>query len=93
MLLNVRNGDCTEDYWNLLLSRTPDMNKKIINPEEYVRLSFSNENVFSDNYKALQSLDVPIPQRTARHGNQAATKLASDDIVGLEPKLWNRCLR
>ena len=40
------------------------MNKNIISHEEYVRLSFSNENVVSDNYKALQSLDVPIPRVT-----------------------------
>ena len=64
VLLNIRIGDCTEDYWNLLLTRTPDMNKNIISHEEYVRLSFSNENVVSDNYKAPQSLDVPIPQVT-----------------------------
>ena len=56
VLLIIRNGAYTEDDWNLLLTGTPDMNKNIINPEGYVRLSFSNQSVVSDNYKALLSL-------------------------------------
>ena len=88
VLLIIRTGACTEDDWNLLLTRTPDMNKNIINPEGYARLSFLNENLVSDNYKALQSLDVPIAQITARHSSRAAANLASDDIVGLEPRLF-----
>ena len=88
VLLIIRNGACTEDDWNLLLTRTPNMNKNIINPEGYARLSFLNENLASDNYKALQSLDVPIAQITARHSSRAAANLASDDIVGLGPRLF-----
>ena len=60
VLLNIRNGDCTEDDWNLLLTKTPDMNKNVIHAKKYVRLSFANEKVANDNYKALQSLDISI---------------------------------
>ena len=37
MLLNIRNGDCGEIEWNLLLTRTLDLNKNIINVGEYKR--------------------------------------------------------
>ena len=37
MLLNIRNGDCDEVEWNLLLTRTLDLNKNIINTGEYKR--------------------------------------------------------
>ena len=53
LLLNLRNGDSTESYWNLLQSRTPDSVGRKKYTKEYV--------------KALQSLHVPIAQINARH--------------------------
>lgn len=49
VLLNMRNGGCTENDCNFLLPRTPDLNKNIINAEEYLKLSFSNEKVANNN--------------------------------------------
>lgn len=37
MLLNIRNDDCDEVEWNLLLTRTLYLNKNIINAGEYKR--------------------------------------------------------
>ena len=37
MLLNIRNVDCDEVEWNLLLTRTLDLNKNIVNAGEYKR--------------------------------------------------------
>ena len=78
----------TESYWNLLLTRIPDSIGNQKDTDEYVKLSFSNEKVASDNFEVLQSLNVPIAQVNARHSCSAASKLASDDIGGLESKLF-----
>ena len=85
VLLNIHNGNSTEDDWDLLLTRTPASIKNVINSEEY---AFSNEKVANINYEALQSLNVPIAQVNARHSSPAAAKLTSDDMGGLEPKLF-----
>ena len=81
LLLNLRNGDSTESDWNLLLTRTPDSIGNQKDTEEYVKLSFSNEKLASDNFEALQSLNVPIAQVNV-------SKLASDEMGGLESKLF-----
>ena len=71
-----------------MLTRTPGCIKKDVNVKEYVKLSFSNEKVANDNYESLKSLNVPIAQVNARHNTPAAAKLTSDDMGGLEPKLF-----
>ena len=54
--LNLRNGDSTGSDWNLLLTRTPDSIGNQRDTDEYVKLSFSNGKVASDNFEVLQSL-------------------------------------
>ena len=88
LLLNLQNGDSTESDWNLLLATTPDSIGNQKYTEEYVKLSFSNEKVASDNFEALQCLHVPIAQVNAKYSCSAASKLASDDMGGLESKLF-----
>ena len=88
LLLNIRNGTVTEDDWVLLQTRTPDSVGNNMDTKEYVKLSFSNEKVANDNFEALKSLNVPIAQVNARHNSSSAAKLSSDDMGGLEPKLF-----
>ena len=88
VLLNLRNGNSTLDDWNLLLTRTFSNLKNVSNISEYVKLSFSNENVAKNNYEALESLNVPIAHINARHNIAAASKLSPDDMGGLHPKLF-----
>ena len=73
---------------DLLLTRTPDSNGNQKDTDEYVKLSLSNEKVASDNFEALQSLHVPTAQVNSRYSCSAASKLASDDMGGLESKLF-----
>ena len=88
-LYRLRNGDSTEDDWKLFLTRTPGkINENIKDVKKFVKLSFSNEKVAIDNHEALMSLNVPVAQINARHSNKAAAKCSSDDMEGLEPKVF-----
>ena len=62
LLLKLRNGDSTEYHWDLLLARTADSIGNQKDTDEYVKLSFSNQKIASDNFEVLQSLNVPIAQ-------------------------------
>ena len=87
-LYRLRNGESSENDWHMLLTRTPCNINRSTNLNTYVKLSFSNEKVARDNYEVLEKLCVPIAQINARHSNKASAKLASDDMGGLEPKLF-----
>ena len=87
-LYRLRNGNSTEEDWKLFLTRTPCNRTDIIDKKSFVKLSFSNENVAYDNHEALTSLNVPVAQINARHSNKASSKLPSDDMSGLEPKIF-----
>ena len=87
-LLNLRNGDSTLDDWKLLLTRIPSNLKNITDKSKHVKLSFSNESVAKSNYETLESLNVPIAQINARHNVSTASKLSSEDMGGLQPKLY-----
>jgi len=63
-------------------------NVSITDKNLFVRLSYSNEKVACDNHEALTSLNVPIAQINARHSSKASEKFSSDDMGGLEPKLF-----
>ena len=88
VLYRLRNGDSTDEDWELLLTRTPANITDIIDKKSFVKLSFSNEKVACDNYEALMSLDVPVAQINARHSNKTSARLSSDDVGGLEPKIF-----
>ena len=70
-----------EPFGYIYINRSTNLNT-------YVKLSFSNEKVARDNYEVLEKLCVPIAQINARHSNKASAKLASDDMGGLERKLF-----
>ena len=71
----------------MFLSRTPGK-ANVRDKNSFVRLSYSNEKVACDNHEALTNLNVPIAQINARHSNKSAVKFPSDDMGGLEPKLF-----
>lgn len=87
-LYRLRDGNSTEEDWKMFLSRTPGSVNENVDRKRFVKLSFSNEKVASDNHEALMSLNVPVSQINARHSNKASVKLSSDDMGGLEPKLF-----
>ena len=89
VLYRLRNGDSTEEDWELPLTRTPANITDIIDKKSFVKLSFSNEKVACDNHEALMSLDVPVARINARHSKKTSARLSSDDVGGLEPtKYW-----
>ena len=87
-LYRLRNGDSTEEDWKLLLTRTSANVTDIVDKNTFVKISFSNEKVALDNHEALTGLNVPIAQINARHSNKASARLSSDDMGGLEPKIF-----
>ena len=86
--VSARDGNCTEDDWNLLLTRTPDRVKDLETFKKHsVRLSFGNEKVAKDNYECLTKLKQLIATVNAKHNNTTASKLPEDDIGSLMPQL------
>ena len=81
MLTNLRNGVSTHEDWQLLLSRTPLFTSE--NKDLFVKLSFSNENVSTNNYESLKSLNQHIARIKAMHNNKEAEKLPADEFGGL----------
>ena len=86
-LLNLRNGISTKNDWNLFCSRTQSSLGFISRKSDYVKLSFSNNSVASNNYEALKRLGNPLALINARHNNKEAAKICSDEMGGLESKL------
>ena len=86
VLLNLRNGNSTLDDWNILLTRTLSNLNNVSNISEYVKLSFSNENIAKHNYEALECGYCTI---NARHDMAAASKLSPLGARGmLTRNLW-----
>lgn len=83
-LYRLKNGDSTEEDWQMFLNRTPGRIGDINDVKDFVKLSYSNKKVATDNHEALMSLNVPVAQINARHSNKASAKLSSDDMGGLE---------
>ena len=87
-LYRLRNGETTEEDWQLFLSRTPANVNDALVLKDFVKLSFSNEKVACNNHEALTSLNMPVAQINARHSNKASARFSSDDMGGLEPKVF-----
>jgi len=86
LLLNVRNGVCTVDDWNLLMTRSSSLLTNELTPS-HVRLSFSNDSVQKENLELMRSLQQPIVLIHARHSKPGASKLSPEEFGGLEAKL------
>ena len=86
--ITARDGNCSIDQWNLLLTRTPINVENLDSFErDAVKLSFGNDKVAKDNYEQLKRLNKPIATINAKHNNKTAAKLSSDDMGSLMPQL------
>ena len=84
----ARDGNCCEDHWQLLLTRTPSNVKDIDSfQKDSVKLSFGNGKVAKHNYEQLKKLNQPIATIDAKHNNKTAAKLSTDDMGSLMPHL------
>ena len=86
LLSRLRNGDNTEDDWELL--RTRNVNNF---PVEFVQhftpnLAYTNEVVAEMNFCKLNEMCVPLITINAKHNNSKAKSISSVDL-GLEPVL------
>ena len=86
--ITTRDGNCSIDQWNLLLTRTSINVENLDSFErDAVKLSFGNDKVAKDNYEQLKKLNKPIATINAKHNNKTAAKLFSDDMGSLMPQL------
>ena len=88
LLLRLRKGESTVDYWKLLLTRQPSNVTNLCDFENSTRLFYSNEQVANFNHEQLTKLDHPIAHINARHSSELAKKISSDDMSGLEPVVF-----
>ena len=86
--INARDGNNTNNEWEMLLERTP---LKIEDTSTFettgVKLSYGNEKVAKDNYTRLLQLNSPIAVIKAKHNNKTASKLSADDMGSLQPQI------
>ena len=86
--ITIRDGNCSVDQWNLLLTRTPNNVDDLDSfKADAVKLSFGNDKVAQDNYEQLKNLKKPIATINAKHNNATAAKLSTDDMGSLMPQL------
>ena len=86
--ITIRDGNCSVDQWNLLLTRTPNnVNNLDSFKADTVKLSFGNDKVAQYNYEQLKNLKKPIATINAKHNNATAAKLSTDDLGSLMPQL------
>jgi len=83
LLLNVTDGNVTSEDWKLLLSRSPSNFLIRNNFSNAIKLSYRNEKVTKDNFKALTKLGNPVAKIKALHNNKKASKLSSDEMAKL----------
>ena len=79
-LLNLRNGNSTEEDWKLFLSRKPEQYN--LNCMDLTKLVFSNQSAGEHNMNLLDSLGVPIAEIKSQNSSKAASKLSSEEFGG-----------
>ena len=87
LLLRLRNGETSENDWNLLLTRQPLHANNIEQFKTATRLFYTNEQVAIYNYDSLLQLKQPIAKIDAKHSSSEAAKISPQDMYGLEPSL------
>ena len=87
LLLRLRNGETTEDYWKQLLDREPSRITQLDEFKNVTRLYYTNEEVAKYNYDCLTELKEPIANVDAKHSSEQAKKISPQEIFGLQPKL------
>ena len=87
LLSRLRNGDSTEDDWELLKTRNINnfSQKFVASFSPY--LAYTNEVVAEMNFQKLKELGAHIITINAKHNCSKAKSISSVDLVGLEPVL------
>ena len=87
LLLNIRDGNITQDDWKKLQERTPQ-NVSMEYFKDAVRLFFDKQSVAKYNFEKLQSLGTPIVRISAIHSGRNARAAKSDDAGGLDSEIF-----
>ena len=87
-LRRLRNGDCTHEDWQLLLTRQPSKVQNLNKFQDAIRLFYGNTDVASFNYEQLLKLKQPIAHIQARHSSAFAKTIKADEMCGLVPTLY-----
>lgn len=85
MLLQLRDGQVTEDDWRHFMSRTPAQVSDLSPFTAALRLFPTTEAVVEHNVSKLYAVGQPIATIKAVHTGPNAAKASSDDASGLEP--------
>ena len=85
LLERLRNGDSTQEDWQLLLSRQPSAVPNLSEFENAMRLFYGNDQVATYNYDQLLKLRQPIAQIDARHSSSIAKAVSPEEMCGLVP--------
>ena len=85
LLERLRNGDSTQEDWQLLLSRQPSAVPNLSEFENAMRLFYGNDQVATYNYDQLLKLRQPIAQIDARHFSSIAKAVSPEEMCGLIP--------
>ena len=80
LLERLRNGDSTQEDWQLLLSRQPSAVPNLSEFENAMRLFYGNDQ--------LLKLRQPIAQMDARHSSSIAKAVSPEEMCGLVPTLF-----
>ena len=88
MLLRLRDGQCTQEDWALLLTRSPANVSNKADFEEAVHLFYKKDDVNKFNITKLTQLSSPTAQIKAIDSSSEAAKAKSDDAGGLEPVVY-----
>ena len=86
-LLRLRNGESTEEDWQLLLSRSPSAITNLTEFNDAVHLFYNKDKVAQFNAQKLNSLGTPIARINAVYSCSSAASAKTDDAGGLEPVL------
>ena len=87
LLLRLRNGESTEEDWQILLSRAPSAVSNQTEFNDAVHLFYNKDAVAQYNVLKLNSLSAPIARINAIHSSSIAASARADDAGGLEPVL------
>lgn len=87
-LRHLRNGDCTHEDWQLLLTRQPSKVQNLKDFQDAIRLFYGNNDVASFNYEQLSKLKQPIARIQAQHSSALAKTIKADEMCGLVPTLY-----
>ena len=86
-LLQLCNGEMSEDDWKLLLTRQPSQANNIDQFYPATRLLYTNEEAATFNYSSLFQLKQPIAKIESQQSSSKAAKISPQEMYRLEPTL------